>query len=388
MIGWLTSHQRVGFQLLLFNFLISTAFIAQQPTPEISHTTSGITEVGVLRDAPYRIDIPRDWNHSLVVYFHGYSLQIPSFKAINAIDSRLQPFLDRHYAVIQSAYSQWGWAVESAVPETEALRIYFLKTYGQPQETYVTGFSMGGLLTSMTLEQNPQPYIGGLDFCGVVVPTIEVFDRRFAERAAFDTFFPGVMPPLVPSPADYKANKPIRDKITAALHANPTAAAQLRSLIGLRSEADVIDDIAFFTFVITDVERRSGGNPFDNRNVIYTGTGSTALDADLNTHVQRYVADSHARDYLLHYYSPTGNLGRPLLAVHTLYDPLIPTETLSLYEHEVEAAGAGDKLAWQFVPTEGHCNFLPEKIGQAFDELVRWTHNGPRPAPGEVHSSQ
>jgi len=134
MIGWLTSHQRVGFQLLLFNFLVSTAFIAQRPAPEISHKEGGTIEVGVLSGAPYRIDIPRDWNHSLVVYYHGYSLQGPRFKVGSAIDSRLQPFLDRHYAVIQSAYSQWGWAIEQAVPETESLRLYFLKNYGSFQK--------------------------------------------------------------------------------------------------------------------------------------------------------------------------------------------------------------------------------------------------------------
>jgi pimeloyl-ACP methyl ester carboxylesterase len=368
--------------LALPAFLFSNPLVAQNPAPKIIHTTRGTVEVGSLGGALYRIDVPSDWNHSLVIYFHGYSLQIPRFKADDPVNSRLQPFLDRHYAVIQSAYSQWGWAVERTIPETEAVRLHFLESYGRPLETYLTGLSMGGLLTSLTLEQNPQPYVGGLDFCGAVVPSAETFDRRFAEPAAFGAFFPGVMPPLVPSPVNYQADKSIRDKITAALHNHPSAAVQIRSLIGLHSEADVIDDIAFFTFVITDVERRSGGNPFDN--VIYTGTGSITSDADLNAHVQRYAADPQSREYLLDYPSLTGNLGRPMLAVHTLYDPLIPTETLSIYEHEVEAAGAGDKLAWQFVPTEGHCNFSPEKIGQAFDELARWVHKGPRPEPGEV----
>jgi pimeloyl-ACP methyl ester carboxylesterase len=369
---------------LLLALTISPAFHAQKSAPEILHDQRGTVEVGLLSGVPYRIDIPAEWNHSLIVYFHGYSLRTYGFKAADNINGALQPFLDRHFAVIQSAYSQGGWAIEQAAPETEALRVYFLKTYGQPHETYVTGFSMGGLLTSITLEQNPQPYIGGVDFCGAVGPTIESFNRRFSQRAAFDSLFPGVMPPLVPSPPDYDITKAIRDKITAALHANPSAALQMRSLMQLNTETDVVNDVAYFTFVITDLQRRSAGNPFDNRNVIYTGTGSTATDAALNIQAARYAADPKAREYLIQHYSPTGKLGRPMLAVHTLYDPLIAPSTLSFYEHEVEAAGAADKLAWQFVPTEGHCNISPEKIGHAFDELVRWTHNGPRPAPGEV----
>jgi hypothetical protein len=36
----------------------------------------------------------------------------------------------------------------------------------------------------------------------------------------------------------------------------------------------------------------------------------------------------------------------------------------------------------QYVDREGHCNFRKEQVGDAFDELLRWTHGGPRPAPG------
>jgi len=370
--------------LLALALLLTPSLFAQTANPEVLHTAGATVEVGLLNGVPYRIDIPADWNHSLIVYFHGYSLHTSGFKAADAINGQLKPFLDRHFAMIQSAYSQGGWAIKQASPETEALRLYFFNTYGQPLETYVTGFSMGGELTSITLEQNPQPYIGGVDFCGAVGPTIESFNRRFAQRAAFDYLFPGVMPPLVPSPPDFDETPEIYAKITAALHANPSASEQMRLLMDLKNEDDVIHDIAYWTFVVTDLQRRSSGNPFDNRNVIYTGTGSAAADADLNIHVARYAADPSAREYLIHHYTPTGKLGRPMLAVHTLYDPLIPPATLTFYEHEVEVAGAADKLAWQFVPTEGHCNISPEKVGHAFDELIRWTHGGARPAPGQV----
>jgi pimeloyl-ACP methyl ester carboxylesterase len=370
--------------LLALALLLTPPLHAQSSKTEVLHTAGATVEVGLLNGVPYRIDIPADWNHSLVVYFHGYSLHKSGFKAADRINGSLQPFLDRHFALIQSAYSQGGWAIEQAAPETEALRLYFLKTYGQPRETYVTGFSMGGLLTSITLEQNPQPYVGGVDFCGAVGPTIESFNRRFAQRAAFDYLFPGIMPPLVLSPPDYDESSTIEAKIATALRANPRAAAQLQSMMQLHSEADVIHDIDYWTFVVADLQRRAGGNPFDNRNYIYTGTGATTTDAELNRHIARYAADPHAREYLIHHYSPTGKLDRPMLAVHTLYDPLIAPSTLSFYEHQVETVGAGDKLAWQFVPTEGHCNISPDKVGHAFDELLRWTHDGLRPAPGEV----
>jgi hypothetical protein len=274
--------------------------------------------------------------------------------------------------------------VQQAYPETEALRRYFDHRYGHPRETYAAGSSMGGALVMITLELNPKPYVGGLDLCGAVGPTFVSFDRRFAMRAAFDSYFPGVMGSLVPVPADYEDNPAVRERVLNALKENPAGATLLRNLMGLHTDANVSRDVAYFTFVIADLQRRAGGNPFDNRNWIYAGTNpaSSASDIVLNENVKRYAADRRAREYLGRHYTPTGHLGRPMLAIHTVYDPLIPPPMLTLYNEMVEGAGMGDRLVQQFVPRDGHCSITPEEIGHAFDELVTWTHGGTRPLPG------
>jgi hypothetical protein len=358
---------------------------AQKPIePTILQSPFGLTEVGTLDGAAYRIDIPNDWNHSLVVFYHGYALRPASFHIAERLAGQQAPFFDRHYAVVQSAYSQTGWAVQQAYPETEALRHYFAKKYGPLRETYVAGGSMGGALVSITLELNPKPYLGGLDLCGAVGPTFESFERRFAIRAAFDHYFPDVMPKLVPVPQDYEDTVADRDKALAALRSNPAAATALRSLSGLHNDMDLAHDIAYYTFVVGDMQRRGGGNPFDNRNLIYTGTNpaSSTSDLELNEKVTRYAADPQARAYLMRHYTPNGHLGKPMLALHTIYDPTVLISGLALYDHEVQAAGEGQNLVQQYVAREGHCNFTQEQIGDAFDELVRWTHGGPRPTPG------
>src|SRR6185437_10076427 len=228
----------------------------------------GLTEVGTLNGARYRIDIPSGWNHKLVIYYHGYAQEPVTFHIAEHLTGHQEPIFERHYAVAQSAYSQTGWALPQAYPETEALRQYFGKRFGAPRETYVIGSSMGGALVMVTLELNPKPYIGGLDLCGAVGPTSESFDRRFAMRAAFDYYFPGVMPPLLSVPNDFAANRAERERIGAALSENPQGAAAMRSVMGLHTDAELASDIAYFTFVIGDMQRRSGGNPFDNRNTI------------------------------------------------------------------------------------------------------------------------
>lgn len=360
---------------------------AHPAAPRVLRSPTGTTEVGLLSGAEYRIDIPTDWNGSLVVFFHGYTEHGVAFHIGDHLHPDLESLADRHYAIIQSAYSQPGWALQQAYPETEALRRYFERAYGHPKETYAVGVSMGGALVMITLELNPKPYEGGLDLCGAVGPTFVSFDRRFALRAAFDAYFPGVIGTLVPVPADFDDTTAMRERVLAALKANPANATLLRNLMGLHTDANVARDISYFTFVIADLQRRAGGNPFDNRNWIYVGTNpaSSASDIELNETVRRYAADRKSRDYLTRHYTPSGHLGRPMLAVHTVYDPLIPPTLLTLYNEMVEGAGLGDRLVQQYVPRDGHCSITPDEIGRAFDELVRWTHGAPRPVPGLLH---
>jgi hypothetical protein len=381
----------VGVSLLLAAALLPCAVAegasnaVQKPVAlEVLQSPAGTTEVGLLDGATYRIDVPVNWNHSLVVFYHGYALKPAVFHIAEHLSGQQLPFFERHYAVIQSGYSKTGWALEQAYPETEELRRYFVKKYGQPIGTYVAGGSMGGQLVAVTLEINPKPYIGGLDLCGSVGPTYENFNRRFAMRAAFDAYFPDVMPALVPVPVSFEDTALDRDKVLVALHSNPAAAAELRNLTALRTDADLAHDIAYWTFVVGDIQQRAGGNPFDNRNTIYfgTSTASSASDLELNEKVKRYAAAPLAEPYLVRHYSPDGHLGRPMLALHTIYDPIVQIEQLALYDHEVQAAGAGQNMVQQIVNREGHCNFTQEEMGTAFDELVRWTHGGARPTPG------
>lgn len=371
--------------------LSSLALHAASPVQKATQTQvlqspSGLTEVGYVDGAAYRIDIPTNWNHSLVVFYHGYALKPASFHLAERLTGQQEPFFDRHYAVVQSAYSQTGWALQQAYPETESLRRYFIKKYGQPRDTFVAGSSMGGELVAITLELNPKPYAGGLDLCGSVGPTSQSFGRRFAMRAAFDYYFPDVMRSLDPVPPDYEDTLADRDKVLAALRGNAASATLMRNLTGLHSDVDLAHDIAYWTFVIEDMQRRGGGNPFDNRNYVYSGTSPTSSSSDfeLNDKVKRYAAEPQARAYLMRHYTPNGHLGRPMLALHTVYDPIVQIPQLASYDRVVQAAGAEENFVQQIVDREGHCNFTQNQIGDAFDEMVHWAHGGKRPNPGAL----
>ena len=351
--------------------------------PEVLTTPAGTTEVGVLGRAEYRVDVPANWNRNLVVFYHGYSESPFRFRLDSSIGSQPEQMFRRGYAVIQSGYSDVGWALQAGYADTEALRKYFIKKYGNPRETYAAGGSMGGALTMIAMELNNKVYTAGLDLCGAVGPSYVHLNRRFAIRAAFDYYFPGMMGPLDPVPPTFEESEPLRQRVLAALRSKPDAALAMRELTNLHSDVEVARIIGYFTFVIGDMQKKANGNPFDNRNYLYTNTGvNTAADYALNDGVRRYAPDPRARDYLMAHYWPSGRLTRPMLALHTIYDPLIPATSLSLYASEVAHAGFADNLVQQYVRREGHCTFTPDEVGHAFDELVIWAHTGKAPQAG------
>lgn len=383
-LAWLPLAAAILSFALAAHAAAGGAGITMPSHKQVLQSPVGTTEVGLLGGSAYRIDVPKNWNHSLVVFYHGYAREPVTFHIAARLTAQQLPFFERHYAVIQSAYSKTGWALEQAYPETEMLRRYFIKKYGMPNETYVTGRSLGGQLVAITLELNPKPYLGGLDLCGSVGAAYETFNQRFAMLAAFEVYFPNVMPHLVMVPADFEDTIFDRNRVLYALRDNPIGAMYMRNLTGLHTDADLAHDIAYWTFEVKDLQQRGRGNPFDNRNVVYAGTSpiSAGDDFNLNAKVKRYAASPQARAYLVRHYTPSGRLGRPMLALHTIYDPIVEISQLAPYDRKVQAAGAGQSLVEQIVDREGHCNFTEGEVGDAFDEMVRWAHGGPRPTPG------
>src|SRR5579871_3565933 len=173
-------------------------------------------EIGEINGAKFRIDVPKNWNGGLVMYCHGYSPIAVSYKE-DALPPVLAVFTDQGYALAQSGYAAGGWAIQEAVEDTEALRRYFTTKYGAPKETYVTGHSMGGVLTMMFMERFPTSYDAGLALCGPLAPTTYFMERgAFDLRVVFDYYFPAALPAPDKVPADFK-NTPELDKQIQAL---------------------------------------------------------------------------------------------------------------------------------------------------------------------------
>lgn len=339
------------------------------------------TEIGTLQGASYRIDVPATWNHKLVVYFHGYSDKPVVFDKGDALSPMFDPLLAEGYAVIQSGYSQGGWAVQQAATETERLRALFVERHGSPSERLVMGMSMGGALTALAIETQPQTYAGALSLCGAIEPGDRLIAHHFALRAAFDYYFPGLLGPLVPVPANYRGDDETTAKIAAALHSNPEALRALLRWYGAADADNLAPVIASVGDEIRELQQRAHGNPVGNANLVYVGSGD---DAALNDGVRRYRADDAAAAYLARWYTPGGKLLRPMLELHDTGDPLVPASGAYEFALAAQRAGQGDNFVQQYVDHEGHCVFTQQQVGLAFGELVDWIEHGRRPQPGRL----
>jgi pimeloyl-ACP methyl ester carboxylesterase len=367
---------------LLAVFLVVLATI--QPVwcrAPIEPKSRAITEIGKLEGVAYRIDIPANWNHGLVVFFHGYAVEPVTYGKGERISPMFDGMLRRGFAVIQSSYSATGWAVEQGADDTEKLRKHFVATHGAPSETFVSGMSMGGTSTVMAIETQPDIYTGALSLCGAIEPTDRLMQRDFALRAAFDYYFPNVLGALVPVPAEYVADGTVAAKIRAAIEANPAPARALLAVYGAGDLATLPDVIAAITYDIKEMQQRTHGNPFGNADFLYTGSGD---DFALNDGVRRYRADATAAQSMSRYYTPSGKLTRPMLALHDIGDPLVPASTAFEYVVIIQRAGNADNFVQQYVNANGHCVFTPDEIDRAFGELLDWVHEGKRPVSGRL----
>lgn len=355
---------------------LPAAFAADPPKVKV--------EIGTLDGASYRIDFPENWNGILLIYYHGYS-EHPVIFNKDEPNEMGSGFAAAGYAVAQSGYSEIGFALEHAIPETEALRRYTIAHYGQPKETYVLGHSMGGQLTMITMESYPSRYDGALPLCGLLEPTNWAVGHGLALRAAFDYYYPGLLPGPVGVPDSVVFDDSIVDKVLKTLPSNPKGLAELMALTHMKTESDLASGMVFSTFIERDFEQKLGSPVIDNHNYIYAGGPD---DNALNDGVKRYTASDAALAYLKTWYTPTGVLLKPMLAVHTTYDPIIPADSVRLYAEAVQRAGSSANFVQQYVKADGHCHISAEETTAALDELIQWKRTGKRPSGGALPVAQ
>ncbi len=75
---------------------------------------------------------------------------------------------------------------------------------------------------------------------------------------------------------------------------------------------------------------------------------------------------------------------RPMLAIHTSYDPLVPVWIPNQYSSSADIAGTSNLFVQQYVNHDGHCAIQAGEVSRGFSELREWKSKGTRPHAGEV----
>lgn len=332
-------------------------------------------EVGEINGAPFRIDVPANWNGSLVLYCHGYGGPT-KYDDKQPLAATQKVFTDMGYALAQSAYSARGWAVKEALGDTEALRQYFVRKYGKAKHTFVTGHSMGGITTLGVIETFPAQFDAAMPICGPLEPSLIGLKKRvFDSLVIFDYYYPGV----IGSPVKI-SDTLTAESLKAAIDADPKKREAVRRWMELATEPEVAGVVGFFAAIQKELMVHAGGNPFTNEDTIYFGTDDNVA---VNRGVKRYAADPAAEEYMRHYYAPSGRLVRPTLALHTVYDQLVPSWASNAYDDMVQQQGSANFYVKRFVVRPGHCAVNGDETKHAFEDLVKWMETGKKPAGGE-----
>jgi hypothetical protein len=364
---------------------------------------------GVHTGAGFRAEVPDDWNGSLVVWAHGFR------------GTGLELTVDNHplralliplgFAWAASSYSRNDYDITSAVQTTHALVKHLNAVVGKPERVYITGASLGGHVTAVSIEQYPAAYEAALPICGVL-GDYELFDYFLDFNVAAQQLGTGAS--IFPvDPVQYiEVTVP---QIKANLSAVPggwpnllnAAGQNLKNLVELRSGGKRPNfDLAWFfwntfpSFVsgpgnfLFDLGTGDGTLPrapgvgVENSDVVYQFDGDPNLSAEeqaFNDGVVRVSADPQARAGGLRQVPQiSGDIGVPVLTLHNLGDLFVPFHNEVEYVKRVDAHGKRDLLVQRAIRGVGHCDFTAAEFGGAFLDLVSWVETGVKPAGDDV----
>ena len=365
---------------------------------------------GVVSGAGFRAEYPDNWNGRLVVWAHGFR------------GTGLELTVDNHplralliplgFAWAASSYSRNDYDIQEGVRDTHTLVKHLNELVGEPELVYLTGASMGGHITAVSIEQYPASYDAALPICGVLGDHV-LFDYFLDFNAAAQQLGTG------------SSSFPV-DPVVYTLVTVPTIKANLellpggwpvvlnadgqnfKNLVERRSggERPNFDEAWFFwnTFpsfatgpgnFLFDLGTGDGTLPrapgvaIDNSETVYQFDDDPTLSAaeqELNDGIVRVSADPNTRnpEGLAQVPVVNGDISIPVLTLHNLGDLFVPFHNEVAYAERVAAQGRSDLLVQRAIRGVGHCDFTPEEFAGAFLDLVTWLEGGVKPAGDDL----
>lgn len=355
--------------------------------------------------ANYWIAIPNHWNKALVVHAHGGPRMSRASNDNNVEDlERFAVTVRQGFAWAGSAYRRPGYGVLMAAEDTDNLRKLFIQRFGQPARTILHGQSWGGNVAAKAIELYQRAPDGKRNYDGAVLTngmlaggTLNYLHRADL-RAVYQYYCKNHPRPDEPQyplwmglPADSTMkSKDLEARVDECLglehpaaRRSPEQQQRLANILAVIPvpERTLQSHLNWATFTFRDLVQRVGGNPFDNRRVVYRGSND---DAALNREVQRFDADPAALARLADDSNLSGRIEIPVLTMHAIDDPTALIEYEAEYRAKVAGAGRQDRLQQTFTREHEHSKLADAEYAGLFDSLMGWIASGRKPAAGEV----
>jgi hypothetical protein len=349
---------------------------------------------------------PVPWNGDLVIWNHGFSLAPPGPVTDLGPLSALQIGLEG-YAVAASSYQQFGWALFKTTTDMKQLYDVFVSNFGAPNQVYLTGASLGAIVTAQLIEKGGVGnVVGALPICGALAGGRN-WDAGIDLRLVYDAvcasvplaFLPGGATGL-PEPGfpTYALNPPSPVNNTLfmvlAIHQcmglltppgfpNP----QLGNLLAFLAETGIPGsfiptDMGFALFGMSDLiwnsAKLKGKRGFGNIGVTYDNPF-----VPINDTIQRVAPNIGAKNRLRQNFTPTGNVGNvKIVTLHEKNDGLVIVENEREYYDIVPTSQLTQGIVNNSVAN--HCGFTPAEGVAAWESLRGWVAGLPQPTAADM----
>src|SRR6266699_3438642 len=279
---------------LLSGLMVTFTNVAHAET-RVSHISSscinpsGTTTLqGTLGGANYTIQVPSNWNGTLVLYSHGYVFATSPL--LNPAPDAGDPLtgaalLNQGYALAGSSYSQNGWALQQAFNDQIALLNFFDATCGQPISTIAWGHSEGGIISAGLVQLFPDRFAGALPMCGALSGGIGTWNQALDSAFAFKALLAGNAPLSIVHITDPTSSFTLAQQLLAQAQSSLEGRARLALVAALADIPGWSDpaspepastdfktqeqnqipwlshDFAYAFLARAELEARAGGNP-------------------------------------------------------------------------------------------------------------------------------
>jgi hypothetical protein len=368
--------------------------------PVLGHADTvleGTTDGGAF----FKIVVPDVWNGDLVIQNHGFSLS--PIGPVGGLGALADLQLSEGYAVAASSYQQIGWALFKTKNDNQNMFAAFKANFGQPNNVFVDGGSLGGIVTAQAVEKaHLGNVVGAYPFCGAVAGSRN-WDGALDVRLVYDAIcatVPGAYIPGGPTglPAPGFPSYPFsQTQMALAAHTcfgilappsfrTPDQAARLAQFLAVTQipESFLLTDLGYGLYgmsnVIFDPAKLNGHQGMGNIGVTYN-------DPIVDAAIQRVAANPGAANRLGKNFTPMGDVGNvKIVSIHTSDDGLVIVENEKEYQDVVPASNLTVAIVDE-APAATHCGFTGAELVAGWESLRGWVAGGPQPTATSIQGA-